>query len=215
MTENNNTFILFEEIKAALKGIESKLEQLPKTTDQQQNVGNNEPDLSSVKDAVAETTKSHLGEFKDLLAKQWKSYAQISTLVLQQLDALKKQDKGLSVQQESHLQEHIHRHSFDIKSSKVFSFVVGISAVCALSLWGNIEQWQTKRQYADDALKFRAIRSWRGCSANDILWLNEKFDYHRDERFIEWVRKQADGYETSLKITADSLMQESLKHKSD
>ena len=55
---------------------------------------------------------------------------------------------------------HIHRHSFDIRSSKAFSLLVGMGLVCSLSLWGNIRLWQSNRQYADDALKFRAIRSW-------------------------------------------------------
>ena len=119
------------------------------------------------------------------------------------------------MQQEPQPQEHIHRHSFDIKSSKVFSFVVGLGVACALSLWGNISQWQSNRQYADDALKFRAIRSWGGCDANDVLWLNKVFDIHRDEKAIGWIRKQADGYETSLKAVSDSLMQESIKSKSD
>ena len=92
---------------------------------------------------------------------------------------------------------------------------MGIGVVCALSLWVNVAQWQSKRQYADDALKFRTIRSWGGCNANDILWLNKVFDLHRDEKATEWVRKQADGYDTSLKTVADSLMQESVKSESD
>ena len=87
---------------------------------------------------------------------------------------------------------HIHRHSFDIRSSKVFSLLVGMG-------------------YADDALKFRAIRSWSGCTPEDILWLNNVFDIHRNEKAIEWVRKQADGYENELKAVSDSLMQEKLK----
>lgn len=33
---------------------------------------------------------------------------------------------------------HIHRHSFDIRLSKVFSLLVGMGVVCSLSLWGNI-----------------------------------------------------------------------------
>ena len=118
------------------------------------------------------------------------------------------------MQQEPQPQEHIHRHSFDIKSSKVFSFVVGLGVACALSLWGNISQWQSNRQYADDALKFRAIRSWGGCDANDVLWLNKVFDIRRDEKAIEWVRKQADGYGTTLKAVSDSIMQEDMKGKS-
>lgn len=108
-------------------------------------------------------------------------------------------------------QEHIHRHQFDIKSNKVFSLLVGMGIVCCLSVWGNIELWKSKRQYADDALKFRVIRSWGGCNANSILWLNEVFDIHRNEEAIEWIRQEADGYDRELKTLSDSLMQESLK----
>lgn len=85
---------------------------------------------------------------------------------------------------------HIHRHSFDIRSSRVFSLLIGMGVVCSLSLWGNIRLWQSNRQYADVALKFRAIRSWSGCTPEDILWLNKVFDIHRDEKAIEWVRKR-------------------------
>lgn len=106
---------------------------------------------------------------------------------------------------------HIHWHSFDIRSSKVFFLLVGMGVVCSLSLWGNIRLWQSNRQYADDALKFRVIRSWSGSTPGDILWLNKVFDIHRDEKAIEWVRKQADGYENELKAVSDSLMQEKLK----
>lgn len=214
MADNNNVFILFEEIKTMLEGMKSKLEALPKVIDRQQPDGNYKQDSSPIKNAVAETTKAQSEEFKGLLAKQWKAYAQLSTLTLQQLDAIKRSQDEQGKQQELQSQEHIHRHSFDIKSSKVFSFVVGLSVAYAFSVWGNIEQWQSKRQYADDALKFRAIRAWGGCDANDVLWLNKVFDIHRDEKAIEWVRKQADGYDTSLKAVSDSIMQESLNGKS-
>ncbi len=210
---DNNVFILFEEIKTALNGIKRRVEELPNMASQQQQTGNDKPDLSPIKDVVTETAKAKSEEIKGLLERQWKAYAQLSTLTLQQLDDIRKSQKGQGEQQEVQPQKHIHRHNFDIKSSKVFSFVVGLGVVCALSLWGNIEQWQSKRQYADDALKFRAIRSWGGCDADNILWLNKVFDIHRDEKAIEWVRKQADGYDTSLKAVSDSLMQEDLKGK--
>lgn len=210
---DNNVFILFEEIKTALKGINGKLEELPNVVNQQPKTGDNQQDLSPIKNVIVETTNIQSEDIKGLLARQWKAYAQLSTVILQQLDAIKKLQGEQGMQQEPQPQEHIHRHSFDIKSSKVFSFAVGVGVVCALSLWGNIAQWQSKRQYADDALKFRAIRSWGGCNANDVLWLNKVFDLHRDEKAIEWIRKQADGYETSLKAVSDSLMQESLKKK--
>lgn len=212
---DNNVFILFEEIKTALNGIKSKMEELSNVASQQQQTGNNKLDLSPIKEVVMETTKAQSEEIKGLLEKQWKAYSQLSTLPLHQLDAIKKSQEEQGEQQELQPQEHIHRHSFDIKSSKVFSFVMGIGVVCAFSLWGNIVQWQSKRQYADDALKFRAIRAWGGCNANDVLWLNKVFDIHRDEKAIEWVRKQADGYDTSLKAVSDSIMQERIKSKSD
>lgn len=209
---DNNVFILFEEIKTFLKGINGKLEELPRVITKQPQTGNDKPDLSQIKDAVTETAKAQSERIKELLESQWKAYAQLSTLTLHKLDAIKTLEEQ-GAQQDLQPQEHIHKHSFDIKSSKVFSFVVGLGVVCTLSLWGNIEQWQSKRQYADDALKFRAIRSWGGCDADNILWLNKVFDIHRDEKAIEWVRKQADGYDTSLKAVSDSLMQEDLKSK--
>lgn len=212
---DNNVFILFEEIKIALKGINGKLEELPNVVNQQSKAGDSQQNLSPIKDVIMETTKVQSEDIKGLLARQWKAYAQLSSAILQQLDSIKKSQGEQGLQQEPQPQVHIHKHSFDIKSSKAFSFVVGIGVVCALSLWGNIAQWQSKRQYADDALKFRAIRSWGECNANNVLWLNKVFDLHKDEKAIEWIRKQADGYETSLKAVADSLMQESIQSKSD
>ena len=141
---DNNVFILFEEIKTALKGINSKLEELPKVITKQPQSNNDKPDLSPVKEAVAETAKAQSEEVKCLLERQWKAYAQLSSLTLQQLDDIRKSQDGQVTRQEPQPQEHIHKHSFDIKSSKVFSFVVGLGAVCALSLWGNIKQWQSE-----------------------------------------------------------------------
>ena len=91
--------------------------------------------------------------------------------------------------------------------------MVGMGIVCSLSIWGNIELWKSKRQYADDALKFRVIRSWGGCNANHILWLNDVFDVHRNKEAIEWIRQEADSYDRGLKTLSDSLMQERLKVK--
>ena len=108
-------------------------------------------------------------------------------------------------------QEHIHRHSFDIKSSKVFTTVVAMSVLCLVSLVGNYFLWQSKLQYKDDALKFRIIRVWRGCSPKKILWLNDVFDIHRDATMIKRIKKQTDDYNLELKAKADSLMQNKLK----
>ena len=103
-------------------------------------------------------------------------------------------------------QEQIHRHSFDIKSSKVFTTVVAVPFLCLVSLVGNYFLWQSKQQYKDDALKFRIIRVWRGCCPKEILWLNDVFDIHRNEKTIKLIKEKADGYDLQLKSKADSLM---------
>ena len=108
-------------------------------------------------------------------------------------------------------QELLHRHSFDIKSSKVFTTVVAVSVLCFVSLISNYFLWQSKQQYKDDALKFRIIRVWRGCSPKEILWLNDVFDIHRDATMIKRIKKQTDDYNLELKAKADSLMQNKLK----
>ena len=110
-------------------------------------------------------------------------------------------------------QEHIHRYSFDIKSSKVFTYMVAVSVLCFVSLVGNYFLWQSKQQNKDDALKFRIIRVWRGCSPKEILWLNDVFDIHRNEKIIKLIKKKADDYDMELKQKADSLMQNSLQNK--
>ena len=136
-----------------------------------------------------------------------------SNRILSLLRDLKESFITNSEERKDEPQKHIHRHCFDIRSSKVFSLLVGMGIVCTLSVCGNIELWKSKRQYADDALKFRVIRSWGGCNANHILWLNDVFDIHRNEETIEWLRQEADGYDRDLKVVSDSLMQEKLKVK--
>ena len=89
--------------------------------------------------------------------------------------------------------------------------MVAVSVLCFVSLVGNYFLWQSKRQYKDDALKFRIIRVWRGCSPKEILWLNDVFDIHRNEKIIKLIKEKADGYDLQLKSKADSLMQKKLK----
>ena len=85
--------------------------------------------------------------------------------------------------------------------------MVAVSVLCFVSLVGNYFLWQCKQQYKDDALKFRIIRVWRGCSPKEILWLNDVFNIHRNKTAIKNIKKQIDGHELGLKQKADSLMQ--------
>lgn len=167
--------------------------------------------MKPLKELFDSSAKEHQAQTKAMLTKFGEAEVYASNRILHLLRDLKESFTRSSEERKDEPQEHIHRHTFDIKSNKVFSLLVGMGIVCSLSVWGNIELWQFKRQYADDALKFRVIRSWGGCNANHILWLNDVFDIHRDEEAIEWIRQEVDGYDKVLKALSDSLMQEKLQ----
>ena len=209
--DNNEVYALFEGIKNDLKGINSKLENTPKVSNDQSGEQPSAVDLKPIKDLFDSSAKEHQAQTKAMLTKFGEAEVKTSNRILGLLRDLKEAFITYSEERKDEPQEHIHRHQFDIKSNRMFSLLVGMGIVCSLSIWGNIELWKSKRQYADDALKFRVIRSWGGCNANNILWLNDVFDIHRNEETIDWIRQEADGYDKGLKTLSDSLMQEKLK----
>lgn len=210
--DNNEVYALFEDIKNNLKGINGKLENTSKVANEQSSIPPPVVNLKPIKELFDSSAKEHQAQTKAMLTKFGEAEVHASNRILHLLRDLKESFARSSEEREDRPQEHIHRHSFDIRSSKVFSLLVGMGIVCSLSVWGNIELWKSKRQYADDALKFRVIRSWGGCNANHILWLNDVFDIHRNEEAIEWIRQESDGYDRNLKVVSDSLMQEKLKN---
>ena len=209
--DNNEVYALFEDIRNGLKGINDKLENAPKVNNSQSVGQAPAMDLAPIKDLFDSSAKEHQQQTKAMLSKFGEAEVNASNRILHLLRDLKEMFVRNSEERTDEPQEHIHRHCFDIRSSKVFSLLVGMGVVCSLSIWGNIELWKSKRQYADDALKFRVIRSWGGCDAKHILWLNDVFDIRRDEDAIEWLRQEANGYDRNLKTMSDSLMQEKLK----
>ena len=211
--DNNEVYALFEGIKNDLKGINGKLENASKVANDQASGQPPAMDLTSIKEVFDNSAKEHQQQTKAILTKFGEAEVYASNRILSLLRNLKESFAQSSNERKNEPQEHIHRHQFDIKSNKVFSLLVGMGIVCSLSVWGNIELWKSKRQYADDALKFRVIRSWGGCNANHILWLNDVFDVHRNKETIEWIRQEADSYDRGLKTLSDSLMQERLKVK--
>ncbi|OUQ50371.1 hypothetical protein B5E60_13025 [Alistipes sp. An116] len=209
--DNNEVYALFEDIKNGLKGINDRLENAPKVSNSQSGEQAPVMDLAPIKDLFDSSAKEHQTQTKALLTKYAEAEVKTSNRILHLLRDLNESFVRSSEERKDEPQEYIHRHCFDIRSSKVFSLLVGMGVVCSLSIWGNIELWQSKRQYADDALKFRVIRSWGGCDANHILWMNDVFDIRRDEETIERLRQVADGYDKKLKSLSDSLMQEKLQ----
>ena len=213
---DNNTFVLFEEIKNKLETIYRELKELKEKENSPVSlpvsstpVQSDEQRDQELLNQYEQRTKAVLNKYIDVQVRikdeEAKSIDKLVASVLTMLHEWQKQ------KEHPQPQEQIHRHSFDIKSSKVFTYVVVVTAVCLVSLVGNYFLWQSKQQYKDDALKFRIIRVWRGCSPKEILWLNDVFDIHRNEHTITNIKKKADGYDLELKQKADSLMQRKLK----
>ena len=215
---DNNTFVLFEEIKNKLETIYRELKELkekengsvslpiqstPAQSDKQQEQGL----LNQYEQRTKDVLNKYIDVQKRIKDEEAKSIDELVASVLTMLHEWEEQ------KEQPKQQEHIHRHSFDIKSSKVFTTVVAMSVLCLVSLVGNYFLWQSKLQYKDDALKFRIIRVWRGCSPKEILWLNDVFDIHRNEKIIKLIKEKADDYDMELKQKADSLMQNNLQNK--
>ena len=213
---DNNTFVLFEEIKNKLETIYRELKELKEkengsvslpiqSTPAQSDEQKEQELLNQYEQRTKEVINKYIGVQVRIKDEEAKSMDKLVASVLTMLHEWQEQKEHPIPQ------EHIHRHSFDIKSSKVFTAVAAVSVLCLVSLVGNYFLWQSKQQYKDDALKFRIIRVWRGCSPKEILWLNDVFDIHRNENTIRKIKKVTDSYDMELKQKADSLMQMKLK----
>ena len=212
---DNNTFVLFEEIKNKLETIYRELNELKEkknnsaflpvqSTPTQSDEQKEQELLNQYEQRTKEVINKYIGVQVRIKDEEAKSMDKLVASVLTMLHEWQEN------KEHPQPQEQIHRHSFDLKSSKVFTTVVAMSVLCFVSLVGNYFLWQSKQQYKDDALKFRIIRVWRGCSPKEILWLNDVFDIHRDEKNIKLIKEKADGYDQQLKQKADSLMQKKL-----
>ena len=215
---DNNTFVLFEEIKNKLETIYRELKELKEkengsvflpvpSTPVQRDEQKDQELLNQYEQRTKDVINKYIGVQVRIKDEEAKSMDKLVASVLTMLhEWQEKKEHPIP-------QEHIHRHSFDLKSSKVFTYMVAVSVLCFVSLVSNYFLWQSKQQYEDDALKFRIIRVWRGCSPKEILWLNDVFDIHRNAAMIKRTKKHTDDYNMELKSKADSLMQNNLQNK--
>ena len=212
---DNNTFVLFEEIKNKLETIYKELKELKEKENSSVSLPIQSTSAQSDEQKELELLNQYEQRTKDVINKYIGVQVRIKDEEAKSMDKLVASvltmlHEWQEKKEHPIPQEHIHRHSFDIKSSKVFTYMVAVSVLCFVSLVGNYFLWQSKQQYKDDALKFRIIRVWRGCSPKEILWLNEVFDIHRNETAIKNIKKEIDGYDLRLKHKVDSLMQTKL-----
>ena len=132
--DNNEVYALFEDIKGGLKNINNKLENTPQVSNNQSGGQAQAMDLTPVKELFNNSAREHQEQTRAMLTKFAEAEVKASDRILKLIWALKES----FTQSLDEPQEHIHRHSFDIRSSKVFSLLVDMGVVCGLSIWGNM-----------------------------------------------------------------------------
>ena len=152
---DNNTFVLFEEIKNKLETIYRELKELKEkengsvslpvqSTPAQSDEQKEQELLNQYEQRTKDVINKYIGVQVRIKDEEVKSMDKLVASVLTMLHEWQEQKEHPIPQ------EHIHRHSFDIKSSKVFTYVVITAVVCLVSLVGNYFLWQRKQQYKDD-----------------------------------------------------------------
>ena len=119
--DNNEVYALFEDIKNGLKGINSKLGNAPKVSNNQSEGQAPAVDLKPIKELFDSSAKEHQAQTKAMLTKFGEAEVHASNRILHLLRDLKEMFVQSSEEREDRPQEHIHRHRFDIRSNKVFS----------------------------------------------------------------------------------------------
>ena len=154
---DNNTFVLFEEIKNKLETIYRELKELKEkengsvslpvqSTSAQTDEQKEQELLNQYEQRTKDVINKYIGVQVRIKDEEAKFIDKLVASVLTMLHEWKE------LKEQPQPQEHIHKHSFDIKSSKVFTYVVITAVVCLASLVGNFWLWQSKQQYNDDAL---------------------------------------------------------------
>ena len=139
---DNNTFVLFEEIKNKLETIYRELKELKEkengsvslpvqSTLAQSDEQKEQELLNQYEQRTKEVINKYIGVQVRIKDEEAKSMDKLVASVLTMLHEWEEQKK------QPQPQEHIHKHSFDIKSSKVFTYVVITAVVCLASLVGN------------------------------------------------------------------------------
>jgi len=97
-----------------------------------------------------------------------------------------------------------HRHTIDFMSNKVL--IVLAAAIVALMISAVIvrNQRDTIKQFRDNDLKYRYIQMKGQASPEDILMLQEVFDFNRNADSIKIIRQRIERYEQLIQQQAES-----------
>jgi len=90
-----------------------------------------------------------------------------------------------------------HKRQLKLKSRNVIMAFVFLFLLFAVSLMGNIYHRKELKRMGDNDIKFRYIKMIGGINAEDLLRLDDIFQYHRNDTLIRKIRKKVVDWETS------------------
>lgn len=100
-----------------------------------------------------------------------------------------------------------HWHSIEIKSSKVFIALIGLSLFLLTVIILNICQYKENNRLTDNDIKYRFIKAANQADSLKISELEDIFQENRNEEVIKILRKRVENYEYALAKRAKALEQ--------
>ena len=87
-----------------------------------------------------------------------------------------------------------HVFSIDFRNSRAALTMISMGLVILLSFGGNIWQWNRNSELKDNDLKYRYVKSVKGITPENLQKLERIFEFPRDKKRIEEIRKKVKEY---------------------
>lgn len=100
-----------------------------------------------------------------------------------------------------------HWHSIEIKSSKVFIALIGLSLFLLTAIILNISQYKENNRLTDNDIKYRFVKAANQADSLKISELEDIFEENRNEEAIKILRKRVEDYEHALSKRTKALEQ--------
>lgn len=199
----NMTLVLFEELKASLNAINTKLQSISTRNSVHRQIDEYDPQFERVYDEF----RALDGNLTYLIKEKSTEIVQCSKLnATQAMEVL-----------ESNLAEELtklkikHTHTLDVQSSKTPLIIAALAVSLVLSLYGIFMLDNENRRLEDNDWKYRYIKSIKGINKQQLGVMEDVFYYNRNEERIKELKDDVIKYELALERKSQNLEMYELK----
>lgn len=189
---------MFEDLKQL---ISEQFSNLSKLVEFLVKAKSDQPVLPIIPQTDLSELENHAAQTNELIKEGFKKHQE-------QLNEL---EQKLQKQQDKHLPIQKYLHTIELKSSKVVITLVslGISLLCSLIC--NLWQLSENKRLNDNDIKFRYIKAMGEISTENLLKLENIFEYEPDKQKQHLLHKMVEEHEQRVKQRAKELEQARLK----